>query len=337
MPIMTPGKLRGLQAVSTGGGVIAALALDQRGSLAALMTGSTGREPTPAMLREFKSAVTESLTPEASAILLDLELGGEAAARRAHGAGLILTYEKDAYINRTLHRIPELIPGLSVKRLKEAGADCVKLLIHYNPDAPGEINQAKRGLVEKVGAECVAEDIPLLLEVLGYDAKGNDEKGVDYARRKPEMVTRNMAEFSQPSYAVDVLKVEIPVNVKYVAGAQSVSERADRTAETAYSRQQAIDFFRQSAAASSKPFIYLSAGVSHAAFVEGLSLAGEAGAPYSGVLCGRAIWQEGARVYAQEGRDALNRWINDKGQKYIRSVTACLKNAQPWYARADKA
>src|SRR5579863_2375682 len=111
-PSMTAGKLRGLRAVSTERGIIAALALDQRGSLAALMAAA-GQEPTPAMLREFKQAVTQSLTPDASAILLDLELGSEAARLRAPGAGLILTYEKDAYINRTRHKMPELIPGHS--------------------------------------------------------------------------------------------------------------------------------------------------------------------------------------------------------------------------------
>lgn len=334
-PVMTPGKLRGLQAVSTAKGVIDALALDQRGSLAALMTEASGREPAPAMLSEFKSAITQSLTPEASAILLDLELGSEAAKRRAPGAGLILTYEKDAYVNRTLHRMPELISGLSVKSLKEAGADCVKLLIHYSPQAPEEINHAKRSLVEKVGAECAAEDIPLLLEVLGYDAQGGDEKGLDYARRKPEMVAFNMTEFSRADYAVDVLKIEMPVNMKYVDGTQSMNAAsADGSKQTAYSRPEAIECFRQAAGATSKPFIYLSAGVNHAEFVEGLALATEAGVPYSGVLCGRAIWQDGARVYAREGRDALARWIEGKGHAHIRSVNDCLASAQAWYLRA---
>lgn len=329
---MTPGKLRGLRAVSNEAGVISALALDQRGSLAAIMAGASGQQPTPEMLCEFKRVLTRALTPEASAILLDLETGGEAAALRAPGVGLILTYEKDAYVNRTLHRMPELIPGLSVKRLRESGADAVKLLIHYDPDAPEDVNQAKRSLVEKVGAECAAEDIPLLLEVLAYDAQGGDEKSLGYACRKPEKVARNMAEFSRPVYAVDVLKIEMPVNMKYVAGAQSFNPSSG-PAQAAYSRQEAIECFRCAAAATAKPFIYLSAGVGHAEFIEGLALAAEAGVPFSGVLCGRAIWQDGARVYAKEGAGALERWIHHEGLSHIRGVLAGLKQAHPWHSR----
>ena len=56
---------------------------------------------------------------------------------------------------------------------------------------------------------------------------------------------------------------------------------------------------------ATKPFIYLSAGVGNAQFVESLNMAAEAGTDYSGVLCGRATWKDGIAIYANK---ALRRW-----------------------------
>lgn len=318
----TPGKLRGLQAISDHG-VIKALALDQRGSLAAMMAGASGREPSSSLLREFKLAITRTLTPDASAILLDLETGDLALPVRAPGAGLILTYEKDSYVNRSPHRMPELIPGATVRSLKEAGADCIKLLIHYCPHADQEINFAKQHLVERVGAECASEDVPFLLEVLGYDREGRGGQSFEYALLKPEIVTLNITEFSQSRYNVDLLKVEFPVNVQCVSGTDSF-----RGTEV-YTRDRAIECFREAAHGSRIPFVYLSAGVSHAEFLEALGLAGESGIPYSGVLCGRAIWQEGARIYARSGLRELESWVESEGHSNLQRVMNCLEKAQP--------
>src|ERR1700732_4811903 len=77
-----PGKLAGLKNVSTERGVIAAAAMDQRGSLQKSLAKEKGGEVSDAMMEEFKSLVTEVLTPHASAILLDPEWGLPAAKRR---------------------------------------------------------------------------------------------------------------------------------------------------------------------------------------------------------------------------------------------------------------
>ena len=77
---------------------------------------------------------------------------------------------------------------------------------------------------------------------------------VEYARLKPEIVTGSMHEFSRPQYHADVLKVEFPVNVKFIEGCRSYRGQA------AYSRQQALDCFRTASQAALKPFIFLSAG-----------------------------------------------------------------------------
>src|SRR6266550_2699950 len=89
---LTPGKLAGLKRVSTERGVIAAAAMDQRGSLQKSLAKEKGGDVTDAMMEEFKSLVTEVLTPHASAILLDPEWGLPAAKRRAKNSGLLLAY-----------------------------------------------------------------------------------------------------------------------------------------------------------------------------------------------------------------------------------------------------
>ena len=94
---LTPGKLAGLKNVSNDRGVIAAAAMDQRGSLQKSLAKEKGGDVSDAMMEEFKSLVTEVLTPHASAILLDPEWGLPASKRRAKNAGLLLAYEKTGY------------------------------------------------------------------------------------------------------------------------------------------------------------------------------------------------------------------------------------------------
>ena len=72
---LTPGKLAGMKAVSTESGIIAAAAMDQRGSLKKALGQLSGGEVSDVMMEDFKGAVTEVLTPHASAILLDPQWG----------------------------------------------------------------------------------------------------------------------------------------------------------------------------------------------------------------------------------------------------------------------
>ncbi len=173
---------------------------------------------------------------------------------RAKNAGLLLAYENSGYDNTRPGRLPDLLDVWSVRRLVEAGADCIKILLYYTPFDPPQVNEIKHAWVERIGAECTGADVPFFLEFVGYE-EGGDEKGIEFARKKPEIVTRSMAEFSKPQYGVDVLKVEVPVNMAFVAGTKACK------GESAYTREEAKEHFRKAAAAAKKPFIYLSAGV----------------------------------------------------------------------------
>ena len=225
---ITPGKLAGMKAVSDDRGVIAAAAMDQRGSLQKALAKEKGGDVGDREMEEFKILVTEVLTPHASAILLDPEWGLPASKRRAKNAGLLLAYEKTGYDETAPGRLPDLLDDWSVRRLKEAGADCIKILLYYTPFDPQDINDQKHAWVERIGDECRANDIPFFLEFIGYE-EGADEKGLEFAKKKPEIVTGSMAEFTKDRYGVDVMKVEVPINMKFVEGAEVVRAGRRRT------------------------------------------------------------------------------------------------------------
>src|SRR5215472_11956144 len=143
---LSESKTRRMKALANNAGVIAAAAMDQRGSLQKSLAAARGvdkKQITDEMMTEFKAAVSKVLTPHASAILLDPEWGLPAAKARAKNAGLLLAYEASGYDNTQAGRLPDLLDHWSVKRLKEAGADALKILLYYTPTDPDKINDVK--------------------------------------------------------------------------------------------------------------------------------------------------------------------------------------------------
>lgn len=330
MSKLTPGKLAHLEKLTNKKGIIAAAAMDQRGSLQKSIAKEKGIDPaqvTPQMMAEFKTAVTKILTPYASAILLDPEFGLEASRQRSSNAGLLLAYESTGYEQNTPGRVPRLIPSCTVSKIVKEGANAVKILLYYSPFEDPKVNDIKHAWVERIGVECAFHDIPYFLEFVGYPTGNEDEKSVNFAWKKPEIVTKSMEEFSKDRYHVDVLKVEVPVNMKFVKGAKSAS----KSTEFAYDKEETKNHFRAAAAVTKKPFIYLSAGVSDDEFRESLELATESGVAYNGVLCGRATWKEGIPIYAKSGVKALEAWLSDRGVQNIQALNKVLETgARPW-------
>ena len=221
---VTAGKQKGLAAVSDSRGVIAAAAMDQRGSLMSAIAKAKGVEKKQVKadeLVEFKTTVVRILTPHASAILLDPEYGLPAAKARARNAGLLLAYENTGYDNTQPGRLPDLLDIWSVPRLVEAGADCIKIMLYYTPFDPNHINDIKHAWVERIGGECTAADVPFFLEFVGYE-EGGDEKSIEYAKEEAGNRAREHGGVLEASiHGVDVLKVEVPVNMTYVPGSKA--------------------------------------------------------------------------------------------------------------------
>ncbi|AEJ24680.1 tagatose-bisphosphate aldolase [Streptococcus equi subsp. zooepidemicus] len=304
-------------------GIISALAFDQRGALKRMMAAHQDTEPAPWQIEALKALVSEELTPYASSILLDPEYGLPATKMRDEKSGLLLAYEQTGYDTTTTSRLPDCLVDWSVKRLKEAGADAVKFLLYYDVDGDEYINQQKQAYIERIGSECQAEEIPFFLEVLTYDEAITDNQSVAFAKLKAHKVNEAMKVFSAERFGVDVLKVEVPVNMAYVEGFAE--------GEVVYSKEEAMQAFRDQEAASHLPYIYLSAGVSASLFQETLVFAAEAGARFNGVLCGRATWSGAVAVYMSEGEEAARQWLRTEGFQNIDRLNQVLeRTASPW-------
>ncbi|MEY8463206.1 tagatose-bisphosphate aldolase [Streptococcus merionis] len=326
---LTPSKLQHLKNLSNNNDVIGALAIDQRGALRKMMTAGGGSTDDSSIIH-FKELISQELTPFSTAILLDPEYGVPAAALRHENSGLIIAYEKTGYDATTVGRIPDLLPNWSAKRIKELGADAVKVLIYFDIDESDDVNDIKKAWVERVGSECVAEDIPYFLEILTYDASDSDVKGEEYAKIKPHKVIEAMKLFSDSRYNVDVLKVEVPVNMAYVEGFTK-----DGIAPL-HTRQEALNFFKAQSDATHLPFIFLSAGVSAKLFQDTLRFAKEAGSTFNGVLCGRATWADSVAVYAKDGDEAGRTWLAKHGRQNMEELNAVINEAAtPWTDKVE--
>lgn len=315
-----------LEKVSDAKGVISALAFDQRGALKRMMAKYQDEAPSVEQIERLKEIVSEELTPFASSILLDPEYGLPASKVRDENAGLLLAYEKTGYDATTTSRLPDCLVEWSVKRLKEAGADIIKFLLYYDVDGDEDINLQKQAYIERIGSECVAEDIPFFLEILSYDETISDSSSVAFAKVKPRKVNEAMRVFSDPRFGIDVLKVEVPVNMNFVEGFTE--------GEVVYTKEEAAQYFRDQEAATNLPYIYLSAGVSAKLFQDTLEFASKSGAKFNGVLCGRATWSGSVQVFIEEGEGAARQWLKEEGANNIKTLNEVLeKTASPWHKK----
>lgn len=321
--VKTQNKTTAISQLSNENGVISALAFDQRGALKRMMSKFQTTEPTVEQIEKLKVLVAEELTQYASSILLDPEYGLPATEARNKNCGLLLAYEKTGYDVNAKGRLPDCLVEWSAKRLKEQGADAVKFLLYYDVDDDEYINVQKQAYIERIGSECVAEDIPFFLEVLSYDDNISDNSSVEYAKVKPRKVNEAMKLFSEPRFNVDVLKVVVPVNMQYVEGFTD--------GEVVYTKEEAAQHFRNQEASTNLPYIYLSAGVSAELFQETLKFAHESGAKFNGVLCGRATWAGAVQVYIEQGEAAAREWLRTTGFKNIDDLNKVLtQTATSW-------
>jgi tagatose 1,6-diphosphate aldolase len=324
---LSPNKFEALERLSNQNNIIGALAIDQRGSLKKMINSVSKEFIGDEGIIKFKELISEELTPLASSILLDPEYGLPASKKRAKNAGLILAYEKTGYDASEQGRLPDLLDEWSVKRLKEQGADAVKFLLYYDVDEDVEINQYKHVYMERIGSECMAEDIPFFLEIVTYDTNIDDAKSVEYAKVKPEKVIEAMKEFSKSRYHVDVLKVEVPVNMNYVEGYGE---------KVIFTHDETLDFFKEQSEATQLPFIFLSAGVSAKLFQETLKFAHDAGSTFNGVLCGRATWKNGVEVFGAKGYESGRDWLSSEGRKNIEELNNVLnQTASSWKEKVN--
>jgi tagatose 1,6-diphosphate aldolase len=309
---LSGGKRQRMAALADAAGRMAVVAVDHRGNLRAMLAQAAGREISDAELAGFKAGVTRGLSGAATAMLLDPEYGLAAAEQRAAGSGLLLAYEKSGYDNTRPGRRPDLLPHQSVARLRAAGAQGIKILLHFSGLEAAEINDEKCAFIERIGAECRDQEVPFFLEIITYDPQG--QTGAAWLRQRPRWIAAAAEEFSHPRYGVDVLKLELPV----------AARDCGNGADAAFTRAEALASTREALAPAGPPVVFLSGGASTAEFVAGLELVAEAGVPFAGALCGRAIWQDGIPIYVAAGAAGLEHWLAAEGRAHLQAVRDCL-------------
>ena len=137
-----------------------------------------------------------------------------------------------------------------------------------------------------------------------------------------------MAEFTKDRYGVDVHEGRSADQHEVRRGREGVRRARRRTRAT-----RRRSWFLEAAKVATKPFIYLSAGVSNAEFTESLALASESGVRYSGVLCGRATWKDGIPVYAKQGAAAFRTWLETQGRReHQERERRARSSASPWFS-----
>jgi tagatose 1,6-diphosphate aldolase len=261
-----------------------------------------------------KVAVTRHLSPHASAMLLDPNFGyprcaGEMPAR----TGLCLALEHHVTEETPRGRLSTTIPHWSVRQIRRIGADAVKLLVWYRPDADPDVRERQQAFARRIGRECVEHDIVLLLELLVYPLPA-DPPGY-LAANRTRLVLDSVRDFADPAFGVDLYKLEPPAALHAVP---------DPDGDKAGAVQRCYD---ELAALTTRPWVLLSAGAGPADFQRSLTYAYRAGA--SGYLCGRAIWQDAFERFPDVPE--MERLLATESVRYVQAINALTDRlGTPW-------
>jgi tagatose 1,6-diphosphate aldolase len=330
---LSAGKLRNLMTLADENGRFKMMAIDQRGGLQRLLAPVLGKDPDKIPYEDMalpKQVITAALAPYASAVLTDPIYGYPDSVTEIPGnVGLLLAYEATGFDlggPSGKERKTTLIEGWSVEKARRAGANAIKLLLYYHPDASADTNTHQKALVRRVAEECARNDVPFLLELVAYALEENSTDSPAYARRKPDLVVRSAEEFSRPEYGVDILKLEFPADLKYCYQfCRKVFDGKER--EPVYDLDQVREQCERLDNASAVPWVILSAGVDINEFILDVELATEAGC--SGFLCGRAIWQDAVKRYPDVS--AMEEFLDEEGAINFLRANAAAERALPWF------
>lgn len=316
MPTLSPGKIRSLQACATPEGVFAILAADHRDSLRVLIAPESPGSVPAARLTEIKLAVVNQLAPATSAVLLDpIYSAAQAIAggQLPGNVGLLCALEEQGYLSDPYQRRTPLIAGWSVTKTKRLGANGVKLLLFYHPDA-GESTAAQEWLVRSIAAGCRRADLAFFLEPILYSTDPTVKKdSAGFAARRPGLIVEMTRRLSR--LGADVLKIEYPVDVKYQPDPQLWANACAAVNEV-----------------SLVPWTVLSGGGHFESFKQQVQVACQAGC--SGFVAGRSIWQEAATLAGQPRLDFLEQTAY---HRLLELRQVAQQHGAPWQSRFDDA
>jgi len=303
------GTIRGLDGCASERGTFTMLALDHRKGLRRILRPEDPDNVSFEEMVEFKRGVLAALASSSTGVLTDPDFGAAQAivdGTLASGVGLVVALEQTGYMGPANARVSDIVPGWSVAQAKKMGADAVKLLLYYHPDAVNTVDQER--LLMEVAEQCAEADMPLFMEPLSFPLEEGAAPLTGEARR--EVVVRTARRLT--ALGGDILKTEFP----YDAGVTD----ADAWREACNELDEA----------SGIPWVLLSAGVDAATFESQTQVACEAGA--SGVLGGRSVWGGGANLPSAE-RDA---WQRSEGVARLDRLRAIVEaSGRPWRDRSS--
>ncbi|MEM7029820.1 MAG: tagatose 1,6-diphosphate aldolase, partial [Chloroflexota bacterium] len=279
---ITPGRYRGLKTTSLNKpDVFGIIAFDQRGSYKEMMPEGMSYEA----LVQVKIDIIGSLSTAASAILTDPNYGLSPAMHMSGRSGLLMSLEKSGYSGDSTYRRMEMLEGWTPEKIRKMGVNAVKFMVYYNPQNK-ELSDELDAVIETVVADCHSWDLPVYLEPMSYSNDAHVSKdSAAFAEQRSDIVIETARRLSKTG--ADVLKMEFPLDIKY---------NDDQTAWQVTCKELS--------AASTVPWVLLSAGVDFDQFKPQVEIACEAGA--SGFLAGRAIWKEGATMTPEDRQTFLN-------------------------------
>jgi tagatose 1,6-diphosphate aldolase len=312
MRTLSIGKLRGLQQLTDPRGILTVCAIDHRESLKRALNNSNPDAVSYESMVDFKLDLCRSVSPFASAILLDPIYGAGqsiiAGVLPGH-TGLLVSIEKSGYVGEKAARITELLPEWNAKKIKRMGASAVKLLIYFRADL-AQVASKQLELVRQVAGECIEEDIPLLVESVSYPTAREGDNPEEFSRKKPELVIEAARRLTE--LPIDILKSEFPADINYEKNETKL-------------RSYCLDLTQ----ASRLPWVLLSAGTDFRRFKKEVEIACRAGA--SGFMAGRALWQEAAGTGSREKRLTFFKTQTVSRLKELASIAD--KWGTPWYVK----
>ncbi len=289
---------------------MAMCALDHRGSLMKMLSAGQSQGAGYQEMVDFKLDLCRVVAPHATAILLDPIYGAAqaiAAGVIPRTTGLLVSLEESGYSGEAEARVTNLLPEWDVKKIRKMGATAAKLLLYYRPDV--DVASKQLDTVQKLAADCVAQDMPFVVEPVSYRVANKEASPEDFAKVKPKLVVETARQIT--ALPIDVLKAEFPADLEYEKDKARLSDLCHQLNE-----------------ASQVPWVILSAGVNFELFYQEVELACRAGA--SGFLAGRALWQEATQIKSREERlNFLETTVVSRLESLTELANAC---GTPWYA-----
>lgn len=291
------------------------VAVDAGSGLAAAIRVARGVRAQDDDLFQFKRAVLTTLGPGATTVLVDAALGRRLLPLYPPGCAPMMAYEADVYRIAEPERVTVLPDDLAVADYPGLGVRLLKFFMWYAPDDDPALNRRKCELVQRVGAACALAGVSFLMEPLVYHP-AHAPGTAGFAAIKPDLVRRAVETFSDPRFGVATLKIEIPVDLDFVAGFGAPQR----------SRDEALTAFRSvTGAARGLPVVFLSAGVPFDRFEASLRLARESGARFDGFMCGRALWSEAIEIFGEKGEAAMVDWLETTGRRRLGRLIAAVE------------